>query len=151
MPSELVRQGWKRAWPLRSEDIPAGFPRCARLGCGGPSKGCTQAFHTDVEHARVDTAHALVRAAVLWVTEVQAAGGTWTIENPAKSHLWRMLEMVELAARPGVAQVEYVACAYGGTRKEHQKLLGSVAHLGTFARRCPGGHKHAKWGIIGRE
>ena len=67
------------------------------------------------------------------------------MENLARSWLWEIPPFKALLQMPGVIDINYDACMWGGRRKKAQRLRGTVAALSSMAKTSDGQHDHAPW------
>ena len=90
--------------------------------------------------AKVMKANACVRVMVDVIQWAHPQGITWSIENPARSRMWRLF--AELEELPGVRSVSYHACMFGAGRRKAQKLLTSCPTLDCMEVSCDESHEH---------
>ena len=67
------------------------------------------------------------------------------VENPLRSLMWAIPGMQALLEIPGVFDVRYDACMFGGLRLKHQRLRTNVSKLADMAVLCDGSHDHLPW------
>ena len=99
--------------PLRSEKSPRGFG-----------------------HPRAEHANTIASRSAALVLAAHEAGVYWSIENPADSLLWLLREYAQLAKLPGVREIYFDQCAYGGESYKPTKVLTNAPWLFHCNRRC---------------
>jgi hypothetical protein len=67
------------------------------------------------------------------------------VKNPAKTYIWLIPFMMQLANDSRAKVCEYDACMLGGTRKIAQKLLYAFVDLPSMALKCDDDHSHEPW------
>ena len=97
------------------------------------------------EAARVAKANALARLTAKVIDWAHARGLSWCLENPERSLMWDIPDLIKVGQLHGAMATCYDACAHGGQRKKAQKLLHNLVELDNMRARCQGGHVHLPW------
>ena len=70
----------------------------------------------------------------------------FAIENPTNSLMWSTEPMRRVQALPGVVDVHYQACMFGGKRSKRKTLRTNLHSLTKMAVMCDDSHSHLGWG-----
>ena len=111
--------------PLRSNDFLEGLPDLS-----------------EKDWAKVLAGTTFLKMSVELAYAVHAAGGFFTLENPASSMLWLTEDVKQLEAYTGAVQVYMDMCQYGSPHKQPTVFLASDPAFLIMARRCAADHTH---------
>eukprot|EP00435_Cladocopium_sp_Y103_P032952 s285_g8.t1 len=117
--------------PLRSDTFPDGLPGL-----------------TSKNRARVQTANILYRFTAEVMVYCTANGILCSIENPARSLMWKTSHLQQPLQRimDLLFEVAFHHCAYGATRRKRTKLLVNHPCYMHLSRDCTNDHPHDDWG-----
>jgi len=136
--SRLKASGVPQPPPLRSEAFPFGIPAMLTSKAHGP---------------RLRAANRLYRFTAACLLACLQEGRAFTLENPANSHFWAVLERLVLewpeplqVSFARLIKVDFAQCMHGGTRPKISRFLTNIPAVRALACRCDGQHKHDPWG-----
>lgn len=112
--------------------------RVAYVHFGTPCTGWSQARGRPPDGSGAPTA----RLIVSFIRCCVRFGVRWTLENPASSRLWMWPGLRRLVAGAGVQSVTLDCREYGAHYIMPTRIIGTLPHLESLARRCQGGHAH---------
>ena len=116
--------------PLRSSRWPNGLP-----GVVGTNL------------VRLRAANRLYRYMSELILKLQAAGITWTVENPWTSLMWETTYWVDVDTTLRPYYCELHNCMFGGLRLKRTCLASNNAAIMSLNVLCDGAHEHAPWGM----
>ena len=116
--------------PLRSSRWPDGLP-----GISG------------VNLLRLRAANRLYRFMAELIFKLDAAGVTWTVENPWTSLLWNTSYWMRVAACLQPHYCELHNCMFGGLRLKRTCLASNNKSIMSLNILCNGDHEHAPWSM----
>ena len=117
--------------PLRSAQYPEGLPGLTGLNAD-----------------RVASANAIYSFVSEFCTECHNRGVLWSIENPARSHMWQCFQFPRLFKAVGTLEVQFDACMHGSNRRKRTAVWTNVHQLQQLRADCDGQHTHASWDQI---
>ena len=116
--------------PLRSSNWPNGLP-----GVQG------------VNLLRLRAANRLYRYMSELILKLDAAGVTWTVENPWTSLMWDTTYWVDVDTQLKPCYCELHNCMFGGARLKRTCLASNNRAIMALNILCNGDHEHAPWGV----
>ena len=120
--------------PLRSDWWPEGLP-----------------WLKGVNKSRVHSANKLYKFVAELVEELDAAGISWSVENPRNSYMWKTIWFKRFLAKKHIKfrWMHTQMCMQGGRRNKWTTLLhGGPINLMGMSKICDGHHEHAPWGAL---
>ena len=111
--------------PLRSESSPLGLPGL-----------------TSNEQARVDAANAIYFGLARFLARCTQMNIPWSIENPARSLLWLIPQILELQSQTRALFYNYDTCAWGSRRMLQRSFLSTMPEMCGIQAMCNNDHEH---------
>ncbi|CAE7537200.1 unnamed protein product, partial [Symbiodinium necroappetens] len=138
IPRKMRAAGVPQPPPLRSSDFPFGLPNMLQSAAYGP---------------RLHAANRLYRFTAKILLACLQEERYFSIENPASSHFWSILDALVLewpssvqAKYAKLLRVDFAQCMHGGTRPKVSRFLTNVPSFAQLACRCDASHSHDAWG-----
>ncbi|CAE7828024.1 unnamed protein product, partial [Symbiodinium necroappetens] len=138
IPRKMRAAGVPQPPQLRSSDFPFGLPNMLQSAAYGP---------------RLRAANRLYRFTAKILLACLQEERYFSIENPASSHFWSILDALVLEWPPSVQakyakllRVDFAQCMHGGTRPKVSRFLTNVPSFAQLASRCDASHSHDAWG-----
>ena len=117
--------------PLRSAAHPRGFPNLSGEAAGS-----------------VRNANAMADGAADECLLAYEQGRSFSVENSAKSRMWKLEKYKALMRQPGVFAVDFHNCMFGGSRRKRTRFLTNVASLEeALGRRCSAADVCSRTGV----
>ena len=138
IPRKMRAAGVPQPPQLRSSEFPFGLPNMLHSAAYGP---------------RLRAANRLYRFTAKILLACLQEERFFSIENPASSHFWSVLDALVLewpssvqATYAKLLRVDFAQCMHGGTRPKVSRFLTNIPSFAALACRCDASHSHDAWG-----